>query len=236
MSFLADVAAWFGSAERWAGPDAIPVRLGEHLLISGAAVLVAAGVAIPLGVLIGHARRGGAAAVNAANAGRAIPSFAVLVFALQLFGLGAAPALAALVLLAVPPMLLNTYVALRDVDPDVRDAGRGMGMSGAQLLGTVELPLAVPLIMAGVRTATVQVIATAPLAALVAYGGLGRYIIDGILLRDFVRVFGGAVLVVAVSVLAELVFALLQRLVAPGRGAEVSDALAGATRGMGAAA
>lgn len=232
MTFAVEVAAWFVSPARWAGPDAIPVRVGEHVLISALALLIAGGVAIPLGTLVGHAGRGGALAVNVANAGRAVPSFAILVFALQVFGLGMVPALAALVVLAIPPILLNTYVALRVVDPDVREVGRGMGMSGAQLLAAVELPLAAPLIMAGVRTATVQVVATAPLAALVAWGGLGRYIIDGIFLRDFVRVFGGAVLVVALALVAEVAFAVLQRRIAPAQSSETADALAGAARGM----
>jgi osmoprotectant transport system permease protein len=145
----------------------------------------------------------------------AIPSFALLVLAVQVLGIGARPAFCALVALAVPPMVTNGYVGVRQVDADVRDAARGVGMTGGQLLWRVELPMALPLVMAGVRTAAVQVVATASLAALVAWGGLGRYIIDGLSQRDFVQVFAGAVLVASLSVATEMALAALQRLVVP---------------------
>ena len=139
--------------------------------------------------------RGGTLAINVANVGRAVPSFALLVLGFQLlgrhllFGLGALPAYFALVALAIPPMVTNTFVGMREVDPDVREAARGMGMTGGQMLRRVEMPLAVPLIMAGIRTAGVQVVATATLAAVVGWGGLGRFIVDGFGQQDYVQLF-----------------------------------------------
>ena len=179
MSFFIQVAQWFGDPAHWQGAGGIPTRLGEHIGMSVAATTTGALVALPVGILLGHWGRFGGLAVNISNVGRAIPSFAILVIALQLFHIGAAPAYAALVLLAIPPMVTNSYVALREVDADVKDAARGMGYRDSAQLFRVELPLALPLIMAGVRTSAVQVVATATLAALVAWGGLGRFIIDG---------------------------------------------------------
>jgi osmoprotectant transport system permease protein len=185
--------------------------------MSGGAVLIALAIALPVGVGLGHAGRGGSAAINVGNIGRALPSFGILVLFAQVFGLrgwpgfGARPALVALVLLGIPPILTNAYVGMRGVDPDVKDAARGMGMTGRQLLSRVELPLALPLAMAGVRTSTVQVVATATLAAVTAWGGLGRYIVDGFAQRDNVQIFAGAVLVGLLALLTELSLALLQR-------------------------
>jgi osmoprotectant transport system permease protein len=213
MAFLADVARWFTTSAHWHGPDGVPHRVIEHVLMSAAAVGAAAVFALPLGVTLGHVRRGGALAVNITNIGRSIPSFALLVLALQVFGLGARPAFVALVALAVPPMVTNGYVGVADVDADIREAAAGMGMTGRQVLLRVEVPVALPVIMAGVRTSAVQVVATATLAAVVAWGGLGRYIVDGLSQQDSVQVFAGALLVAALSVLTEVLLALIQRLV-----------------------
>jgi osmoprotectant transport system permease protein len=215
VSFLAHVVHWFTASAHWQGTTGIPHRLWEHLMMSVAATVVAALVALPTGISLGHANRGGALAINLANVGRAIPSFAILVLATQIVGIGAAPAFYALVALAIPPMVTNSYVGVREVDADVREAARGMGMTGLQVLSRVELPMAVPLIMAGVRTAAVEVVATATIAALVAWGGLGRYIVDGLAQRDFVQVFAGAVLVAGLSVVTEVTLAGLQRLLLP---------------------
>jgi osmoprotectant transport system permease protein len=215
MKFLGDVVEWFTTAEHWRGTAGIPHRLYEHVVMSLAATLTAAVVALTLGIVLGHLNRGGWLAINLSNVGRAIPSFAILVLAVQLFGIGATPAFCALVALAVPPMVTNSYVGVREVDADIRESARGMGMTGAQVLRRVELPVASPLIMAGIRTSAVQVVATATLAALVAWGGLGRYVIDGLSQRDYVQVFAGAVLVAVLSVLTELVLAGVQRLVVP---------------------
>jgi osmoprotectant transport system permease protein len=215
VSFLADVVGWFTTAAHWRGENGIPHRLSEHLLLSAVCVLVAAAVALPIGVALGHIGRGGAVAVNLANVGRAIPSFAILVLATEMVGIGVRPAFVALVALALPPMVTNAYVGVRGVDAEVREAARGMGMTGGQMLRRVEVPLSLPLVLAGVRTAAVQVVATATLAALVAWGGLGRYIVDGLAQRDFVQVFAGAVLVATVATLTELALAALERAVTP---------------------
>lgn len=215
MSFLGRVVEWFTTASHWQGDAGALHRLSEHVTMSAGAVVVAAAVALPLGVWLGHTGRGGSLAINLSNVGRAVPSFAILVIAAQLFGIGWQPAFAALVALGIPPMVTNAYVGLRDVDDDIRESARGMGMTGFQSLWRVELPVALPPLMAGVRTAAVQVVATATLAALVAWGGLGRFIVDGIAQRDFVQVFAGAVLVGALSILTELALAGLQRLIVP---------------------
>lgn len=215
MHFLGRVIEWFTTAAHWQGDAGAVHRLSEHVVMSLGAVLVAAALALPLGIWLGHTGRGGAVAINLSNVGRAVPSFAILVLAAQVVGIGWKPAFAALVALAVPPMVTNAYVGLRDVDHDVKESARGMGMTGPQSLWRVELPVSMPLIMAGVRTAAVQVVATATLAALVAWGGLGRYIVDGIAQRDFVQVFAGAVLVAVLSLLTELVLAGLQRFIVP---------------------
>ncbi|HEX7276570.1 MAG TPA: ABC transporter permease [Acidimicrobiales bacterium] len=215
MNFLGRVVEWFTTGSHWEGNAGAIHRLSEHVTMSAAAVLVAAAVALPLGVWLGHTGRGGALAINLSNIGRAIPSFAILVIAAQLFGIGWEPAFAALVALGIPPMVTNAYVGMRDVDADVKESARGMGMTGFQSLWRVELPVALPPLMAGVRTAAVQVVATATLAALVAWGGLGRFIVDGIAQRDFVQVFAGAVLVGALSILTEVSLAGLQRLIVP---------------------
>lgn len=215
MEFLGDVLDWFATGSHWRGNAGAVHRLVEHVTMSGASVLVAALFALPLGIWLGHTGRGGALAINVSNVGRAIPSFAILVIAAQIVGIGWKPAFAALVALAIPPMVTNSYVGVRGVDPDVRESARGMGMTGAEALWRVELPIALPLVMTGVRTAAVQVVATATLAALVAWGGLGRFIVDGIAQRDFVQLFAGSVLVAALSIATELALAGLQRLIVP---------------------
>lgn len=215
MTFFAHVFGWLTTAGHWRGGGGVVHRSVEHLTMSGASVLVAAALALPVGIWLGHTGRGGAIAINVSNIGRAIPSFAILVLAAEVFGIGWKPAFLALVALAVPPMVTNAYVGMREVDADVRESARGMGMTGRQSLFRVELPVALPLVLAGVRTAAVQVVATATLAALVAWGGLGRYIVDGIAQRDFVQVFAGAFLVAALSILTELALSGLQRLLVP---------------------
>jgi osmoprotectant transport system permease protein len=215
IHFLHQVVDWFGDGSHWQGTGGIPHRLQEHMSMSAVVVLVALAVALPIGLLTGHTGRGGVVAVNVSNIGRAVPSFAILVFSVQLFHLGSKPTFIALLALGIPPIVTNTYTGMRGVDPEIREAARGMGMTGWEVLWQVEVPLALPLIMAGVRTAAVQVVATATLAAIVAWGGLGRYIIDGFGLQDNVQIFAGATLVAAVSVLTELGLAGVQRLVVP---------------------
>jgi osmoprotectant transport system permease protein len=205
------VVAWFLDPATWSGTGGIPNRLAEHVVLSGLAVLVGAAIAIPIGLFIGHTGRGAAATIAVGNLGRAIPSYAMLVIFVPLLGIGFPNALAALVLLALPPILVNTHAGMRGVDPDTVEAGRGMGMRETQLLRTVELPLALPVIVAGVRVAAVQVVATATLAALVGGGALGRFIADGFALRDTPQLVGGAILVALLAVATERLFMLLER-------------------------
>jgi osmoprotectant transport system permease protein len=215
MGFLRDVAAYFNDRVSWRGNSGLLHLLGQHVSISLEAIIIALLVALPVGLGLGHARRGEVFAVNVANIGRAMPSFAVLVLALQLTSIGRAPALIALVLLAVPPIVTNAFVAMAAVDDDARESARGMGMTGTQVFRRVELPLAVPLVMAGVRTAAVQVVATATLAALVGYGGLGLLILRGLRARDDVVVFAAAVTVAVLALLTEILLSALQRVLTP---------------------
>jgi osmoprotectant transport system permease protein len=215
MSFLGEVLRWFANPAHWHGANGIPTRLEEHVVMSLVATVVAALIALPIGLLLGHYGVGGGLAINISNIGRALPSFAILVLLVQLVGIGAIPAFIALVALAIPPIVTNSFVGMRDVDPELRDAARGLGFRESRTLLRVELPNATPVVMAGIRTAGVQVVATATLAALVGWGGLGRYIVDGIANRDFVEVFAGAVLVALLAALAEIGLALLQRLLTP---------------------
>ena len=217
MSTVGHTVTWLTDAAHWQGPDGVPHRLAEHLAISGLAVAVACLVALPIGIALGHIGRGGSVAVNLSNASRAVPTFGLLIlFAVTPIGFGNRAAVVALTLFAIPPLLTNTYVGVRDVDREVREAARGMGMTGLQLLRRVELPLALPLIAAGLRTAAVQVVATATLAAYVGGGGLGRFIADGFGQADPAMTTAGGVLVAVLALLVELSLGALQRRLTPG--------------------
>ena len=216
MSLLLDTLRWFVDPAHWRGSDAIPTRILEHLELSGLAVAVACAIALPVGLYLGHTGRFGFVAVNVANIGRALPSLALLAFALPIafalgLGLGFWPTLIALVPLALPPVLTNAYVAVREVDRDIIEAARGMGISEPGILRRVELPLALPLILSGVRTGAVNVVATATLGALVAGGGLGRYIVDGLALQEYDQLFAGALLVALLAILVEVAFSTFER-------------------------
>lgn len=218
MGWLAEVAGWLTDPVHWQGPDGVPRRLVEHVGLSAAAVGIGCLVGLPLGVWLGHVRRGGAFAVATGNLARAVPTFAVLVLlalAPSPFGLGTVSTLTALVLFAVPPLLTNAYVGVLNVDPAVVDAARGSGLTGGQVLRRVELPLAVPLVMNGVRLAAVQVVATATIAALVAGGGLGRIIVAGFARQDQPQLLAGAFLVLVLALLVEGVLEVVQRRVDP---------------------
>src|SRR5207302_6304401 len=215
MSTLGRVLQWFADPAHWSGSDGIPTRLVQHLQLSAESVLIGAVIALPVGIVLGHYGRFGNLAINVSNVGRAVPSFALLVLAFQVFGLGDLPIIISLTALAIPPMVTNSYVAMREVDPDVKDAARGMGYRELAQVLRVELPLAVPLIMAGIRTSAVQVVATATLAALIAGGGLGRYIVDGLATQDYVKTAAGALLVAVLALATELSLAWVQRLLVP---------------------
>src|SRR6266566_3079503 len=215
MTIITRVSQWFADSAHWSGSDGIPRRLAEHVQLSAESVAIGALIALPIGIALGHYGRFGNLAINISNVGRALPSFGILVIAFQVFGLGDFPIVLSLTALAIPPMLTNSYVALREVDPDVKDAARGMGYRELAQLLRVELPLSVPLLMAGVRTSAVQVVATATLAAIIAGGGFGRYIIDGLARSDYPRLVAGALLVAALALATELLLAGLQRLLVP---------------------
>ncbi|WP_434582092.1 ABC transporter permease [Carbonactinospora thermoautotrophica] len=217
MSVLQLFLDWISQPAQWTGPEGIPARLAEHLWYSVVALAVAAAVALPAGLAIGHTGRGAFLVVNSANAARALPTLGLLVLVVTLVGLGLVPVLVPLIALAIPPILVNTYEGIRQVDADLRDAAEGMGMTGREVLLKVEAPVALPLILLGLRTAAIQIVATATIAAYVGLGGLGRFIFDGLARRDYETVVGGAALVALLAVLTEIVFALIQRLVvAPG--------------------
>jgi osmoprotectant transport system permease protein len=207
---------WFADGAHWRGANGVPTRVGEHLVLSGVTVAIALAVALPLGLVLGHRRSGGTAVIALANVARAVPSFGLIVLGVVAFGISAGPVVAALVILAVPPILVNAYVGVRDVSDDLVEAATGQGMSGRQVLWNVEIPSALPLILAGIRTATVLVVATATLAAVVpGVGGLGPYIVDGIGQQDRPKAVAGAALVAALALVSEALLARLQRRVSP---------------------
>ena len=232
MEFIQSVVAWLTDPAHWSGSDGVPNRLLEHLVLSAVTTAVAVALALPFGVWAGHTKRGGFVAVNIANLGRAMPSLALLalMFPLALslhLGFGFWPTFLALVPLGIPPVLTNSYVGVREVDPDVVESARGMGLRERQVLSQVELPIAAPLIIAGIRNAAVAIVATATLGALVAGGGLGRYIVDGIARQDYPRVFVGALLVALLSISVEIAFGAFERVsISAGlRGADTAAAL-----------
>lgn len=222
MSFVIEAIRWFGDPAHYRGSDAVQTRLLEHLELSGLALLIGALLALPIGLWLGHTGRFGFVAVNIANLGRALPSLAMLAFALPIafslgLGLGFWPTFISLVPLAIPPIVTNSYVGVRTVDRDVVEAARGVGMGDLGILRRIEVPLALPLVIAGVRTAAVNVVATATLGALVAGGGLGRYIVDGLGLQEYDRLFAGALLVALLAIVVELTFGAIERAaVSPG--------------------
>ncbi|MFD4410788.1 ABC transporter permease [Streptomyces sp. NPDC058475] len=226
MNAISGAYDWLTTGANWQGEKGVWHRLAEHLYFSGVTLAVSCLIALPLALWLGHIGKGGGLAVNLSNVGRAVPTLAVLVL-LTLTPLGEhgdLPTLIALVLFAVPPLLTNAYIGMSEVDRSVLEAARGMGMSGGQVFRQVELPLAYPLIMTGVRSATVQIIATATLAASAGEGGLGRIITAGFSLQNTPQVVAGALLVAVLALLVEGVLVMAGRLFDPMRGR------AGATR------
>ncbi|MEP6797070.1 MAG: ABC transporter permease [Lapillicoccus sp.] len=218
MTWFTDLVGWLGNGSNWTGPTGALALLGQHALLSVVSLVVAAALVVPLGLWLGHIGRGGVLALNVGNIGRAVPTFAILVLlslAPAPFGNSQLTVITSLVLFAVPPILTNTYIGVREVDRAAVDAAKGMGMSGWQVLRGVELPLAGPLIVQGLRLGGVQVVATATIAALVGAGGLGRLITQGFSRQDQAMLLGGAVLVAALALVVEAGFELLERAVAP---------------------
>jgi len=211
------VIEWFTDPANWTGPNGIPVRTWQQLVMSSTAMALALLVAMPVALALGHRGKGVLLATNIGNVGRAIPTLGLLVILASIpeIGVGNTAAALALAIFAIPPLLTNTFRGIAGVDPEVRDAAKGMGMGGGGLLWHVEIPLAMPLIAAGIRTTTVQVVATASLAALVGGGGLGRYVVDGFALQDNTLIIAGAILTAALAMATEGVLALLQRWATP---------------------
>ncbi|MEW2130930.1 ABC transporter permease [Streptomyces sp. NPDC005435] len=218
MSTLAATWDWLADPAHWSGDDGVWHRLLQHLVLTVVCLVVSCLIALPVALVLGHIGRGGALAVNISNVGRAVPTFAVLVLLLltPVGKWGEGPTVVALVLFAVPPLLTNAYVGMREVDRGVVQAAKGMGMTGRQVLVRAELPLALPMILNGVRIAAVQLVATATIAALAGGGGLGRIITAGFNLASTPQVVAGAVLVAGFALIVEAVFEIVERL-APAR-------------------
>ncbi|MDX2595831.1 MULTISPECIES: ABC transporter permease [Streptomyces] len=217
MNVLHFVQAFFSDGAHWHGYDGIPTRVAEHIGYTLEALAIAAAVGLPVGLATGHTGRGGNVLALIATAGRALPSFGLLVLMFIWIGFGMTSVMIPLVVLAVPPILVTTYEAVRSVDPSPVDAARGMGMSETRVLFQVELPVALPLILGGLLTATVQIVSTATIAAYVSLGGLGRFIIDGLYQRNYEKVVGGATLVAAMALASLAVFWAVSRIaVSPG--------------------
>ena len=215
MSFFSWAWDWVTQAANWHGAGSIPQQVVAHLGYSALPLLIAALIGIPAGVVIGHTGRGATAVINVANAWRAIPTLGLLVLLAVLLPFSSLDWLLPLVALAVPPILVNTYEGVAGVDPGVRDAARGMGMTRWQQVTRVEVPIALPLILVGLRTSAIFVVATATIAAYIGLGGLGRFIIDGLASNQYGPVAGGALLVVILAVLVLVLFAALSRLLVP---------------------
>ncbi|MFF7896216.1 ABC transporter permease [Streptomyces sp. NPDC007907] len=206
MNVLNFVNAFFSDSAHWHGYDGIPQRLLEHVQYSLLALALAAAIGLPVGLLTGHTGRGGNALAFIATAARALPSFGLLVLIVIVMGFGLLPVMIPLVVLAVPPILVTTYEAVRTVDTAPVDAARGMGMHESRILFQVELPVALPLILSGLRSAAIQIVSTATIAAYVSLGGLGRYIVDGLYQRDYEKVVGGATLVAVLALVTLTLF------------------------------
>ncbi|MFJ4030979.1 ABC transporter permease [Streptomyces griseoluteus] len=214
MNVLGSTWDWLADPAHWSGDDGVWHRLLQHLLLTVVCLIVSCLIALPVALVLGHLGKGGALAVNISNVGRAVPTFAVLVLLLltPVGKWGEGPTVVALVLFAVPPLLTNAYVGMREVDRGVVEAARGMGMTGRQTLVRVEVPLALPMILNGVRIAAVQLVATATIAALAGGGGLGRIITAGFNLASTPQVVAGALLVAVFALLVEGVFEVVERL------------------------
>ncbi|MFI9816632.1 ABC transporter permease [Saccharothrix variisporea] len=216
-----DAFAWLFDPLNWTGSKSIPVRIGVHLLYCLGAVLGASAIAVPLGLFVGHSGRGGLLLVGGSNALRALPTLGLVTFLYLVAGGGQIGVLIGLIVLAVPPILAGTYAGIQDVDRGVVDAARGMGMTDAQRLWRVELPNALPLLVGGLRNATLQVVATASVAAYVGIETLGRPLLDGLRVLDYGQFVGGAVLIALLAVLLDVLLALAGKLVVP-RGLRLS--------------
>ena len=215
MSFFTYAWDWVTQSANWHGSGSIPQQILAHLGYSILPLLIAAVIGIPAGVAIGHSGRGAVFVVNLANSWRAIPTLGLLVLLAVYLGFSFLTWLLPLVVLAIPPILVNTYEGVAGVDPGLRDAARGMGMTGGQLVRKVEIPVSLPLIVLGLRTGAIFVVATATIVAYIGGGGLGRYIIDGLATSNYAEVAGGAAVVVVLALAVQALFVGLRWLVVP---------------------
>lgn len=222
MDLVTVTVGWLTDPAHWSGPSGIPARLGEHIALSAASLLVALVIALPVGLWVGHTKRGARLAVNTANLARAVPSLAVIGITAPItslidpqVGFRIIPTIIAMVALGVPPILVNAYVGVSEVDQELTESARGMGLTEWQLLRGVELPLAFPVIAGGIGSAAVQIIATATLGAIFGFGGLGRYLVEGKAQGNDGMIFAGVVLVAALALSAEAGFTLLARRATP---------------------
>ena len=218
MNFLQQALAFIFTAENWAGPSGLGARIVEHLEYTAVAVFFSALIAVPLGMVIGHTGRGTFLVVTGVNALRALPTLGVLLLGVLLWGLGLVPPTVALMLLGIPPLLAGTYAGVANVERTVVDAARSMGMTESRILLRVEVPNALPLILGGLRTSTLQIVATATVAAYASLGGLGRYLIDGIKIREFHIALVGAIMVTALALILDAALAFAVWLSVPGAG------------------
>ncbi|HSX68579.1 ABC transporter permease [Nocardioides sp.] len=211
---FAEAGSWLTDTAHWQGADGVPARLAEHVGYSVLTVAIASAVALPLGLWIGHTGRLRGLAIAVTGALRALPTLGLLTLAVLWVGIGLAPPILALVVLAVPPLLAGAYAGVESVDRRTVDAARGLGFTGWQVLTRVEVPLALPLILGGFRSAVLQVVSTATVAAYIGLGGLGRYLIDGIAVRDYPQTLAGSLVVVVLALSLDGAFAVAQRSVA----------------------
>ena len=211
FAWIFDPTHWMSTADR----PSIPVRLAEHLLYCGEALLLAAVIALPIGLAIGHTGRGRSFGIVAANAMRALPTLGLLSLFILWFGIGEFPTIVVLAILAIPPLLAGAYSGLESVDRQTIDAARALGMTEWQILFGVEIPLAFPLILGGIRASALQVVATATVAAYFFGGGLGRYLIDGLASHDYIQMVAGSILVTTLALVVDGLFALIQRFFIP---------------------
>jgi len=224
MELIGTTIAWLTDPANWQGPDGIPTRVVAHILVSGTALLIALLIGLPIGLIVGHTRKGAAVAINVANIGRALPTLAVITLVLPVtvlidnqLGFKVYPTLIALVILGLPPIIVNTYTGISSVDPDLIEAARGMGLTERRVLTRVEIPVSIPVISGGVRAAATQIVATATLGAIFGGIGLGRFLVEGIAQNDDGMIFGGVTLVALLCIATEGLFTWIQRrLTSPG--------------------
>lgn len=215
MNLVIDALAWLADPANWTGSGSIPQRLAEHLWVSLVVLVIAAAIALPVGGAVGHTGRGRELAVRLSGGLRALPTLGVLTLFGLWIGIGLGAPILALVILAIPPLLAGAYAGLESVDRRTIDAARAMGMREGQIVGKVELPLGMPIVVGGIRSATLQIIATATLAAYIADEGLGRFIFAGLKTRDYGEMLGGSILVILLALVVDGLFAIAQRLVVP---------------------